>query len=70
MLTTAGASEPAVRRLNAEFVQLFREPKFIAFLESLITEPSTSTPEEFATLIRARREFFGKLLRDYNIPRQ
>ncbi len=70
LLTTAGAPEPAVRRLNAEFVQLFHEPKFAAFLESLITEPSTNTPEEFANLIRDRREFFGKLLRDYNIPRQ
>jgi tripartite-type tricarboxylate transporter receptor subunit TctC len=69
LLTGAGAPDAAVRRLNAEFVQLFREPKFVAFLESLITEPSTNTPEEFASLIRERREFFAKLLRDYNVPR-
>ena len=69
MLTGAGSPDAAVRRLNTELVQLFREPKFVAFLESLITEPSTNTPDEFAQLIRDRREFFGKLLRDYNVPR-
>ncbi len=70
MLTGAGSPDAAVRRLNTELVQLFREPKFVAFLDSLITEPSTTTPEEFGNLIRDRREFFGRLLRDYNIPRQ
>lgn len=69
LLTGAGAPDAAVRRLNAEFVQLFREPKFVAFLEALITEPSTNTPEEFAILIRERRDFFAKLLRDYNVPK-
>ncbi|MFM9969628.1 MAG: Bug family tripartite tricarboxylate transporter substrate binding protein [Burkholderiales bacterium] len=69
MLTGAGSPDAAVRRLNMEFVQLFKEPKFVAFLESLITEPSTTTPEEFGNLIRDRREFFGKLLREYNVPR-
>jgi tripartite-type tricarboxylate transporter receptor subunit TctC len=70
LLTQANAPDAAVRRLNSEFVKLFHEPKFTEFLDSLVTEPSTNTPEEFAALIRDRREFFGKLLRDYNIPRQ
>ena len=70
LLTAAGAPEAAVRRLNAEFVRVFHEPKFVEYLDSLVTEPSTNTPEEFTELIRGRREFFGKLLRDYNIPRQ
>ena len=69
LLTSVNSPDAAVRRLNAEFVKLFHEPKFVAFLESLITEPSTNTPEEFESLIRDRREFFGKLVRDYNIPR-
>jgi tripartite-type tricarboxylate transporter receptor subunit TctC len=70
ILTAAAVPDPIVRRVNGEFVKLFHEPKFIAFLESLVTEPATNTPEEFAALIRDRREFFGKLLRDYNVPRQ
>lgn len=70
LLTASGSPDAAVNRMNRELVQLFREPKFVAFLESLITEPSTSTPEEFGALIRDRREFFGKLLRDYNVPKQ
>jgi tripartite-type tricarboxylate transporter receptor subunit TctC len=70
LLTAAAAPEVAVRRLNAEFVKLFHEPKFTDFLDSLVTEPATNTPEEFAALIRERRDFFAKLLRDYKIPRQ
>jgi tripartite-type tricarboxylate transporter receptor subunit TctC len=70
LLTGANVPDPIVRRLNGEIVKLFAEPKFTAFLDSLVTEPSTNTPEQFAALIRERREFFGKLLKDYNVPRQ
>ena len=70
ILTAANVPDPAVRRINAEVVKLFAEPKFVGFLDSLVTEPATNTPEQFAALIRERREFFAKLLKDYNVPRQ
>jgi len=70
VIAPAGTPDPIVRRINGEFVKLYHEPKFGAFLDSLVTEPATNTPEEFAALIRDRRAFFGKLLADYKIPRQ
>lgn len=59
-----------VRRLNSEFVQLFREPKFAAFIDSLIVEVATGTPEEFAAFLRKDRQEAGARVRKYNIPRQ
>lgn len=59
-----------VRRLNSEFVQLFREPKFAAFIDSLIVEVATGTSEEFAAFLRKDRQEAGARVRKYNIPRQ
>jgi tripartite-type tricarboxylate transporter receptor subunit TctC len=63
LLVPAGTPAPVVRKLNAEFVRLFREPKFVEFLESRYVEPAAGTPEEFAAFLKADREAAGRLIR-------
>jgi tripartite-type tricarboxylate transporter receptor subunit TctC len=70
LLTQAGVPEPVVRRLNAEFLRTFRDPKFLEYLDAQVTEPAVGTPEEFAGLIRSSRDQLGQLINKYNIPKQ
>jgi tripartite-type tricarboxylate transporter receptor subunit TctC len=70
LVVPAGTPEEIVRRLNAEFVWLFREPKFLQFMDSRHLESAVGTPEEFGAFLRADREQIGQLVARYNIPRQ
>jgi tripartite-type tricarboxylate transporter receptor subunit TctC len=69
LLVPAGTSPAIVRRLNAEFVRLFREPAFVEFLESRYVEPAAGTPEEFAAFLKTDREAAGRLIRLAKPPR-
>jgi tripartite-type tricarboxylate transporter receptor subunit TctC len=70
ILGPGGLPDAIVRRLNNEFVQLFKEPKFAAFVDALIVEVATGTPEEFAAFLRRDREEAGARVRKYNLPKQ
>jgi len=70
ILAPGGTPDPIVRRLNNEFVQLFRDPKFVPFIDSLIVEIATGTPEEFAAFLRKDREAAGVRVKKYNIPKE
>jgi tripartite-type tricarboxylate transporter receptor subunit TctC len=70
LLVPTGTNAAIVQKLNAEFVQLFREPKFVDFLESRYVEPATGTPEEFAAFLKADRQAAGKLVRLSPPPRR
>ena len=59
----AGTPREAITRLNTEFVRLFRDPKFVEFLEARATEPVPGTPEEFAAFLKADREGAALLVR-------
>ena len=59
-----------VRRINTEFVRLFREPKFADFLENQFLEPRPTSPEEFAVFLKEDRERAGVAVKKYNLPRQ
>jgi len=58
----AGTPAPVVAKLNAEFTTLFRDPKFVEFLESRFTEPAPGTPAEFASFLKADRETAAALV--------
>jgi tripartite-type tricarboxylate transporter receptor subunit TctC len=58
----AGTPASVVARLNAEFTALFRDPKFVEFLESRFTEPAPGTPAEFAAFLKADREAAAALV--------
>jgi tripartite-type tricarboxylate transporter receptor subunit TctC len=64
-----GTPPAIVTRLNAEFVRLFREPKFVEFLDSQAVESSPTTPEEFAEFIKQDRKAAETLIKIANTPR-
>jgi tripartite-type tricarboxylate transporter receptor subunit TctC len=59
-----GKTPPAaVQRLNAVLVEALRDPAVRDLLRSLDLEVMTSTPEEFARLIKADYERWGRVIR-------
>jgi len=70
LFTPAGTPDAIVKRMNSEFVRLFREPKFAAYLESQYVESAVTTPEAFAAFLKEDRESSRLLVKRYNIPRR
>lgn len=66
----AGSPDATVKRINAELVKLYREPKTADYLESQFVEVAVGSPEQFAAFTRAERERAAQVVQDYNIPRQ
>ena len=66
----AGTPKETIARLNAEFVRLFREPKFAEFLDARAVEPAPGTPEEFATFLKLDRESAAALVRLAKVRKQ
>ena len=65
-----GTPAPAIARLNAEFVKLFNEPKFVEFLDKQVVRTSTTTPAEFAAFVKSDRETAASLIKAANTPRE
>ena len=59
----AGTPKPIVMRLNAEFVKLFREPRFAEFLDAQAVEPVLTTPEAFSAFLKTDREWTATLIK-------
>jgi tripartite-type tricarboxylate transporter receptor subunit TctC len=51
-----------VTRLNAEVVRLYREPRFVEFLENQAVEPAVGTPRAFAAFMQSDRRFTEGLI--------
>ena len=58
----AATPERIIARLNGEFVRLFKEPKFIEFLENNAVEAATGTPGEFAAFMQRDRHAAAQLI--------
>jgi tripartite-type tricarboxylate transporter receptor subunit TctC len=65
-----GVPQPIVDRLNAEFVRLYREPKFIDYLEKQAVLPVPGTPAEFAAFLKQDRQDAERLIKIANQPRE
>jgi tripartite-type tricarboxylate transporter receptor subunit TctC len=63
ILAPAGTSRPIVARLNGELGKIMHSPGLKDRLEALATDPVTSTPEEFADLIRREIAKWGDVVR-------
>jgi len=63
LVVPRGTPAPIVARLNAEFVRLFRDPKFLEFLDGHFVEPAAGTPDDFAAFLKADRENAAALIR-------
>jgi tripartite-type tricarboxylate transporter receptor subunit TctC len=70
LLAPAGTPDAMVKRMNSEFVRLFREQKFADYLENQFLEPSLMSPEEFTVFMKEDRDRAGMIVRKYNLPRQ
>jgi tripartite-type tricarboxylate transporter receptor subunit TctC len=67
ILTTAGAPAEVVAQVNAALKRASAEPAVKERLMALGGEPASSTPEEYASLIRSETEKFAKLVKDAGI---
>lgn len=63
LVVPAGTPAPIVARLNADFVQVFRDPKFAEYMEGRYVEGAAGTPQEFAAFLKADREAARTLVR-------
>jgi tripartite-type tricarboxylate transporter receptor subunit TctC len=68
LATPKGTPQPILDRLNAEFVKLFSEPKFVAFLEKQAVVPAPTTATEFAEFVKQDRLHAANLLKLANTP--
>jgi tripartite-type tricarboxylate transporter receptor subunit TctC len=70
LFAPAATPEAIVRRINLEFVRLFRTPKFAEYLENQLFEPAVTSAEEFAAFVKEDRIRAGQIVSKYKIPRQ
>ena len=61
-----GTPRAIVDRLNREFVKLFTEPQFVAFLDKNAVVSATTTPEEFASFLKQDRKAAAILIKIAN----
>ena len=65
-----GVPQPIVDKLNAEFTKLYREPKFVEYLEKQAVLPASGTPAEFAAFLKKDRQDAELLIKIANQPRE
>jgi len=70
LVMKAGSPGAAVRRINAELVKLYREPKMAEYLESQFVEVAVGAAEDFGRFMAAERERAAEAVKAYTIPRQ
>jgi tripartite-type tricarboxylate transporter receptor subunit TctC len=61
-----GTPPAVIARLNSEFVKLFNEPKFKAFLDKQAVVSAPTTPEGFAAFLKEDRKAAETLIRIAN----
>jgi tripartite-type tricarboxylate transporter receptor subunit TctC len=64
-----GTPPAIVARLNTEFVKLFKEPKFVEFLDKQAVDSAPTSPEEFASFLKDDRKAAETLIKIANTPR-
>ena len=65
LFAPAGTPEPVVARLRAEVARALADPGVVARLKSAGgLEPMSTTPQQFAALIRSDYDKYGKLVRE------
>jgi tripartite-type tricarboxylate transporter receptor subunit TctC len=65
-----GTPPAVVGKLNAEFVKLFTEPEFLAFLAKNVVVSATTTPEGFAAFLKDDRKAAATLIKIANAKRE
>lgn len=70
LATPKGTPQPIIDKLNAEFVRVFSDPKFMAFLDKQAVVSAPTTPAEFAAFVQQDRIHAAALLKLANTPLQ
>ena len=65
-----GTPKPIVDRLNTEFVRLFSDPKFVAFLDKQAVVAAPTSADEFAAFVKEDRVRAAELFKLANQPPQ
>lgn len=63
VIAPAGTPAPIVARLNSEIVRAMQSAEVRQSLSGMSADTSTSTPEEFASMIRTEIERWGKVIK-------
>lgn len=63
-----GLPQPIVDKINGEFVKLYREPKFVEYLEKQAVLPAPGKPQQFAEFLKQDRKDAEFLIRIANKP--
>jgi tripartite-type tricarboxylate transporter receptor subunit TctC len=63
LVVPTGTPAPVIAKLNAEFVQVFRDPRFAEYMEGRYVEGAAGTPQEFAAFLKSDREAAQMLVR-------
>lgn len=66
LVAPKGTPDDVLDRLNSEFVRLFRDPKFVAFLEKQAVVAAHTTRSEFAAFLKEDRRAAETLIRIAN----
>jgi tripartite-type tricarboxylate transporter receptor subunit TctC len=69
IVAPAGTAKDIVDRLNRELVRTLTERDVVEKLKTNGYTAETSTPEQFADMIRAQIARWGKVIRDSKMPR-
>jgi tripartite-type tricarboxylate transporter receptor subunit TctC len=64
-----GTPEAIVTRLSTEFAKLFKEPKFLEFLDKQAVVSAPTTPAEFVAFLKDDRKAAETLIKIANTPR-
>ncbi len=68
LFTTAGTPREVVLKINAEVQRLFNEEAFRKrFVEPLLYEVMTTSPDQFNDFIAAETKKWAKVIRDANL---
>jgi len=67
ILAPAGTPRPVIDRLNGELGKIMRSSELKERLEALATDPLTSTPEEFAELIKREIAKWREVVREAGV---
>ncbi len=69
IVAPTGTSRDIVNRLNTEWIRCVRMSDTIEMIKKAQLEPLSSTPEEFAALIKNDTERWSKVVKEANIPK-
>lgn len=69
LFAPVGTPDSMVSAVNAAVVRVFRDAKFLEYLQGESLEPAVSSAEEFQAFLRKDRESGARIVKKYNIPR-